>query len=186
MDFSKKLLFAKLNCRIMKNDNQCIRMKFLERFEVFSTLETIIRRYFEHTIEKIWNFHQVFTFSCFLLLKWAPKPSDRVACSLKIACAHPRGAVKKLRYPMVPKIFLKTLWVMYYNILEPPKDWRSPHLSRAREVWQSISFWLLLQAKSIGLVLKLVFACKDSQKWVSVSDCTCAKEMGAPPNLWGL
>ena len=53
---------------------------------------------------------------------------------LKMACAHPRGAVKKLRHPMVPQTFLQTLWVMYYNILEPPKNWRSTHLSRTREV----------------------------------------------------
>ena len=100
---------------------------------MFSTLENILHRYFGHKLKKTElftkssNFH---AFYCSNELPSLPIGSGR----LKMACAHPRGAVKKLRYPMVPKIFLQTLWVMYYNILEPQKNWRSPHLSRAREV----------------------------------------------------
>ena len=81
--FLKKCVFFVFDPLRSKNSYRGTRLKFYRRFEMFSTLENILHRYFEHKIEKNWTFHKVFKFPCFLLLKWAPKPSDRVAGSLK-------------------------------------------------------------------------------------------------------
>ena len=78
-----------------------------------------------------------------------------LSCRMKVACGQSRGAVKKLKLPTTSKKFLKTLWVMHHNILEPQKLWTSPHVCRARQVWHSHSPLTTIISQNHGFGTKI-------------------------------
>ena len=118
---------------------------------MFSTLENISHRYFEHKIEKNWTFHQVFKFPCFLLLKWAPKPSDRVAGSLKWHVLTLGVLSKNWGIRWFPKFFADTLGHVLQHTRAPKELERPPSLQ---------STWSLTEY--------LIFGCCYMQKRISV------------------
>ena len=92
----------------MKNDIQHIRTTIQGRFEVFLKLENTFHRYFEHKIEKKkLNFSPSLQISMLFTAKMGSQTFRQGRWQPEMACAHPRGTVKNLRYPMVPKIFCR-------------------------------------------------------------------------------
>ena len=128
--FLKKCVFFVFDPLRSKNSYRGIRLKFYRRFEMFSTLENILHRYFEHKIEKKTElFTKSSNFHVFYCSNELPSLPIGLSGSLKMACAHPRGAVKKIEVSDgSPNFFVDTLGHVLQHTRAPKELEKPPSL----------------------------------------------------------